>query len=280
MSGIINFSKMPTVGFSHHFYSDKEYSSTYGMEKSIELVYVESGGLLGKLGDHEFRVDEGCFLVLFRHLPISLYTDGKTPHSHCCIQLLGDYEFEFLPKNNDDNGLLSGLAIPFVTPPCEETEELKKILFSAVSDVGISKEENGLCAAISGLTILQKISRIYKKRLQENQTIQSILKYRIKKYVASNLSGQTTLDEIARHMDRTANYINFVFKKECGMSIGRYINQEKVRLLCEMIHLRNISFKVACENVGITDISYGYRLFKKHTGLTPREYLSSKSRVI
>ena len=39
---------------------------------------------------------------------------------------------------------------------------------------------------------------------------------------------------------------------------------------------KGLEFKSACESAGITDVSYGYRLFKKQMGITPGEYKNSQ----
>lgn len=276
--GVINFSTIPKIGIAHHFYTDKPYNVKYGREKSIEIVYVKSGTITCEIFDKEFTVTEGSFLIIFRHLPISLHTDGNPSYSHCCLRLLTDYDFKLFSDDSQKGIVPSGLILPFVTPPCKHTEELRNLLFSAVSDISISKN-NEFSTALAGLGILQKLSSIYKKILRENKGVQSILEYRVKKYISTNLFTKLSLEDIAKHLDKTPNYLNCVFKRECGMSIGKYINEEKVRVLCEMIQYREIPFGIACENIGITDISYGYRLFKKHTGLTPKEYLSSNKKV-
>ncbi|NLB81938.1 MAG: helix-turn-helix transcriptional regulator [Clostridiaceae bacterium] len=271
-AGIINNISIPTIGFAHHFYTDKSYHVNYGFQKSIEIVYIKVGSLFGELNGYNFEVSEDNFLILFRHLPIRLYTDGKNPHSHCSMQLLLDYDFDFFMNNSNKK---SGLILPFVTPSCTQTDCLKKDLFSAISDISMSKDEKQLSSAITGLNILKELSSIYQKKLLENKSPYSILEYQTKKYIASNLRNVLTLCDIAKHLNKTPNYLNYVFKKECGMSIIQYSNKEKIRLICEMIQYRDIPFKVACENVGISDISYAYRMFKKYIGITPKEYLLS-----
>ncbi|MBR1968959.1 MAG: AraC family transcriptional regulator [Clostridia bacterium] len=279
LGGIINFSEIPDIGFSHHFYTDKEYKATYALEKSLEIAYIESGNLLFCYENEQFAVKEGSILVLFRHLPIRLYADEKKPFSHCCMQLLFDYDFELITPERTLKSIPDGIVLPFIFPPCKETEEIKKLLFSAVYEYGIS-EKNKLLSVMNALTILQKISNIYKNNLHQNQKTQSLFEYKIKKYVASNLSEKITIDEIARKLNRTPNYLNSVFKKECGITIGQYISKEKVRFIAEIIRKENVSFAVACQNAGISDISYGYRLFKKHMGITPKEYISCKKKEL
>jgi methylphosphotriester-DNA--protein-cysteine methyltransferase len=65
-------------------------------------------------------------------------------------------------------------------------------------------------------------------------------------------------------------------KEECGITIHQYINKERVRLLGELLQTQSISFQSACSQLGIEDVSYGYRLFKRHMGMTPKEYLEGK----
>jgi two-component system response regulator YesN len=76
-------------------------------------------------------------------------------------------------------------------------------------------------------------------------------------------------------MDKTPNYLNSVFRKATGVSIHQYINREKMRLAASLMEEQSLTFAEACENVGISDLSHGYRLFKRHMGVTPKEYLSA-----
>jgi len=93
--------------------------------------------------------------------------------------------------------------------------------------------------------------------------------YKIKKIITGSKGEDISLDLLSRKIGKTPNYLNYVFKEETGMTIHSYIIKEKVRIICELILSRSLSFKDACQAVGINDVSYGYRLFKKQTGLTP-----------
>lgn len=271
--GVINFSEIPKIGFAHHFYVDREYHPKYGYKKGIEIVYVKKGNMLGELFDKTFLVQEGSFLILFRHLPVHLTTTGE--HSHCSVELGVDYDFTYIENIENYSEQHSGLVLPFVIPPCSENEQLKKDLYVIASDMAVSKEKNEMSATLLALSVLQKLSVIYEKSKTEKQSSTSIIEYKIKKFVAQNINGELTLNNIARELNMTPNYINCVFKKQCGISIIQYVNKEKVKLMCDMVQFRCVSFKVACENVGIYDVSYGYRLFKKHTGVTVKEYINS-----
>ena len=85
-------------------------------------------------------------------------------------------------------------------------------------------------------------------------------------------SWSVFLHILAKQQDISPGYLATVFKKETGITIGQYINSEKIRLISELMNNKGLSFRLACESVGIADVSYGYRLFKKQMGLTPGEY--------
>ena len=270
----IYFSTVPKIGFAHHFCTEKAHNTYYGKEKSIEIAYVEKGNLYGKFNDFYFEANEGDFLVLSRHLPMHLYTDGKSAHSHYSMQLIFEYDFSLVDMSTISRPPSCDLLIPFVTTQNIETEMLKRELISAISGLNISRENNHLSASITALNILNRINNIYSKKLRNNNLSgASLITYQIKKYISSNLHTRISLDDIDAKINKTPNYVNSVFKKETGITIIQYINQEKVRSICEFISNMGTTFSVACEAVGISDTSYGYRLFKKHMGVTPADYL-------
>ena len=122
---ILNLSDIPTIGFALHFYTEKDYSADYGSYKDLEIVYVKKGCIKGILYGYEFDINEDSFLVFFRDLPLHLHLDGGASYSHCCMQLCGNFTYEIYDESSSSN-TPSGLTLPLITPPCRETEELKK----------------------------------------------------------------------------------------------------------------------------------------------------------
>lgn len=270
-SALLKFNTIPKIGFAHHFYTDNYHSSYKSQSKSFEIVYVNSGTIEAELYGKTFYADEGSVFVLFRHLPISLKSSGNKSHSHCTVQVEFDYNFKLI---SDDFKLQPGcLILPFVTPPCPENEIIKKELYSIVSDLGISREENSFSSSLKFLEIMRQIDEKTRKTMAKKDS-SSVIDYKIKKYITKNIEKNITLSDIADFLALTPGYINHVFKETAGMPIKQYINSEKAKKIGVLMQKQGLSFKIACENVGITDCSYGYRLFKKHTGTTPSQFLS------
>jgi len=270
VNALLEFSSLPQIGFAHHFYAEN-HSSIYGKkEKSFEVVYVKSGRITGELYGQCFVAEQGSIFILFRHLPIRILSSG----AHCTVQLSMEYTFDLLEEGCPVPEEFPGIVVPFVIPPCSDNEVIKKDLYAIVSQMGISRKTNQMGASLCAMGVLEKINRLGRSNLSGAQQSGSILSYRVKKYIASHMDREVSLAELAAEMDKTPNYLNAVFKETNGITLHQYMSREKVRIIAELMENKGLPFKTACENVAVTDVSYGYRLFKKHTGLTPGEYLS------
>ncbi len=275
-SFLFKLNSVPEIGFAHHFYTEN-YVNDYGKEKNIgfEIVYVKSGVIEAEIYGEKFEIVPGSVFVLFRNLPFLLRSADNSPQSHCSVQLVADYEVELIESGNvPENN--SGIILPMVMPPCAESEKVYKELCEIISDVSISRRNDSLSSSLSAMGILSRIERIWRKNTVKKFNRSSLISFNVKKYVAEHIAEYIRLSEIAEEMNKSPNYINSVFKSENGITICRYINSEKVKLIAELMKNKGASFETACENVAIYDVSYGYRLFKKYMGATPREYLSSE----
>ncbi|MBQ8683080.1 MAG: helix-turn-helix transcriptional regulator [Clostridia bacterium] len=276
----VTFSALPQIGFAHHFYMEENYWQKYGKgDHSFELVYINGGGITGELYGKRFIAQPGSLLVLFRHLPIRLYSTDGLPQSHCSVQLIpGEYAFTLLGQDALPPEDFAGILLPFVLPPCEECESIRKELFAIVSDLGADRKGNALSASLRAMGVLAKVNALCRSSLYSDPG-GSPLDYRIKRYIIRHLGQKITLQDIAGRLGKSPNYLNSIFKKNNGISIHQYINREKVRLMAELMENKGLSFRDACLNVGVEEITYGYRLFKKHMGLSPGEYLRGLHRV-
>ena len=76
-------------------------------------------------------------------------------------------------------------------------------------------------------------------------------------------------------MDRFPNYLNSIYQQANGIPIRQYINQWKAIQITELMVNKGADFRTACENVDISDIPYGYRLYKRQLVTNPQQYTSA-----
>ena len=272
---LISFKKQLAFGFAHHIFWENTHQIQTDLQHSFVILYVKSGELTAKIYDKTFVAPTGSLLVLFRHFPFELFTADGSPQDYCSIQVYTDYTFALMEDNQDFPESFSGLALPVVTPHGPDTENIKKDILSIISHLSISRETYSFYASMTMCGILSKLDAIYRQKLHHGENSSTYWEYKIKRYLADNISRPLSLEEIAKAMGRTPNYLNSIFSKATGVSIHQYMNREKMQLVATLMEMRGLSFRQACENVGITDVSHGYRLFKKHMGITPNAYIHS-----
>lgn len=273
---LIRFQNIPSFGFAHHLYTEETRQIQNDIQHSFVLIYVKSGHLTAQIYDHIFEAPAGCVLVLFRHVPFQLLSLGNAPQDYCSIQIYTDYSFDFLEDNEDFPENFAGLALPVVIPPGSDAEQIKKDMYAIISNLSVSREAYGFSSAMTVCGILSRMDALYRQKQHRGKNTSVYWELKIKRYIADHIREPISLNQLANSMDKTPNYLNSVFRKATGVSIHQYINREKMRLVAILMEEELLSFREACENAGIADLSHGYRLFKRYVGITPKTYLSAE----
>lgn len=91
-------------------------------------------------------------------------------------------------------------------------------------------------------------------------------------FIYDNLHNRITLDELASLADLSPSYLSRLFHKEVGMTISQYITQKRVEAAENMLKFSEYSFVDISNYLCFSSESHFIRIFKKHTGYTPRVY--------
>lgn len=267
---------LPKIQFAHYFIKTG-HSQRYNIPKpDIEIVYVKNGYLDALIDNKSFRVPEGGILIYCRHYKAYLCAEKNVIHMHYTADMMLDYDCEITENANEYADSPSDcLLVPFFILPGKDENHLISKLLCIITD-HTSSPENDISCGIALLGLLSDISQSCKNKLYDEKKVSSSsLCRKVKNYVSENIAQKIELSDVAGYIGKTPNYINSVFRKSTGMTIGRYVAKEKVNMIAELRKTRDISFADACSSVGIDDVSYGYRLFKKYMGVTPKRYFSS-----
>ena len=62
------------------------------------------------------------------------------------------------------------------------------------------------------------------------------------------------------------------FKESFGITPIAYLNRDRMFMAMGMLSETNLSIEQIANKVGIRDVSYFARVFKKHCGVSPGEY--------
>ena len=91
-------------------------------------------------------------------------------------------------------------------------------------------------------------------------------------YINTNYSSPLTLEEMARIVCLSADYLSKIFKQETGTTFSRYLNDVRIARAKELIRQSRLRLTDISSMVGYDDQSYFTKVFTKTVGVSPSEY--------
>ena len=87
-----------------------------------------------------------------------------------------------------------------------------------------------------------------------------------------HLDGEISLHALAGRAGVSDSYLSARFKEETGETLSQWVRGRRVERAKELLSRENPSIAQVAEQVGVLDVSYFIRLFRRETGMTPGEY--------
>ncbi len=104
----------------------------------------------------------------------------------------------------------------------------------------------------------------------EEQTVD--LATQIAQYIEGHFREPITLETISQMFHYSTRYLTRVFKRKFDCSPIDFVIRNRMEWSKTLLATTNASISDVAADIGYTDIYYFSRLFKKQTGLTPRQY--------
>jgi len=267
----------------HFFEFEKNFFTENDSHPFCELVFVSSGELhvqsedyTGKLGRHE----------MILHRAGALHSLSCTPDNAPTIIIIGFAcdsdvlsEFSLRPVFLRDSSIKQLAEIVkegrnvFAPPydiPTFDMKKKKKQAFGSEQLLRILLEHFliGLVREYATGAHAQKSDTS-----PHTSTIREIITY-----VDDNYLEKITIDELAFLFNTNRATLCREFKAETGQTLVAYINEKKLSLAKDRIDNSTITFTQISSALHFDSIHYFTRFFKKHTGMTPKEWRSRKKK--
>ena len=81
-----------------------------------------------------------------------------------------------------------------------------------------------------------------------------------------------SLNEVADELHLSPPYFNRLFRQATGESFSAYLTGYRLHKVCELLRTTVQPLAQICRQVGLSNESYCYTLFKKEYGMTPNQY--------
>ena len=94
----------------------------------------------------------------------------------------------------------------------------------------------------------------------------------VKNYIYQHYEEDLNLEMLAEKVYLSSGYLSFIFKKETGMNLNRYIRVFRMEKAKELLCSTNMKVAQVSEHVGFANVSYFCRSFREYYGSSPESY--------
>ncbi|WP_099467218.1 response regulator transcription factor [Konateibacter massiliensis] len=246
--------------------------------EELFLAYNEARrGLLGKRNlvffdeVEEMALAQKSFdITLFSKEIISCYEQGDAQGIHTIFRNIGDLFREMNPRIEQLQDCCNKLLY-FVLTSMDKGE--KMISYTIKNEESGFQYINGLKSVGEIVDWLASLSRaICEEMSLENKDYSSRLAVETKNYIKEHVEGKLLLTDVAAHLEVNSSYLSLIFKRYSGIGFSDYVNQVKIEHAKALLCSGELKIYEVAERLGYDNAYYFSRVFKKHTGITPKEY--------
>ena len=91
-------------------------------------------------------------------------------------------------------------------------------------------------------------------------------------HITSKFNSKVTLEDLSNVTGLTPNYLASLFKQETGMTVGEYLTSFRIDSACALLSKTDYDYLQIALSLGFCTQSYFTKVFREHTGVTPRTY--------
>ncbi|MFI3174057.1 MAG: PocR ligand-binding domain-containing protein [Bacillota bacterium] len=135
----------------------------------------------------------------------------------------------------------------------------------------ILKMKNSEDLAIKLEYAIEAFSRSISVKAQDSGKQQEVIQ-KAANYISTHYAERLSLEEVANHVGLNASYFSTLFKESTGTSFKEHLNAVRVEESKKLLAHTTQSVIHIASAVGFEDQGYFTKVFKKYTGLTPKQF--------
>ena len=277
ISNVISISKICTI---HYYEFNKDYKFSGEAHDFWEMVYVDKGEIVVTAGDKDILMKQGEIIF---HSPFEYHNikaNGVTAPNvfvisfECRSSAISDFSGKYmtLPKNLRTyiSKIISEAKKTF-TQPMVRAENVKLQLLPSPIFGGEQLIRINLEALLIEILRLDNEVIYFSSKKTMNDHINS----EIVSILEQNLYNNIDISYICSQINYGKTYLCTLFKNMNGYSIIEYYNILKIAEAKKLIREKNYNFTEISNMLMFNNPHYFSQVFKKITGMSPREYSNS-----
>lgn len=236
------------------------------------LYFMQGGGDL-VVEDKAYRIQAGDMIITDPGELFHCSIDAKTYHQRLTIHITHQF-WEQLPCDYTplfriftDRKKGEGNLIPASVVKSSGLDAAMEALFALAQQQIPTRDMLALSKLIQLLCLLDSVSDTgIPQSSQKDPLLHQVLHY-LNKHCAEDIS----VEQVAEQFHITPSYLAHWFKRQTGLSPWNYVILR--RLQKANAHMsQGSSAEEACYLVGFDNYANFFRLYKKHTGITPSQF--------
>lgn len=244
----------------------------------MEIIHVISGVIIVKINHQVFELKENDYIFIHKG---SLHSIHQKPNQLNYAKYktivfnidLIDYrtrgfkERTLTDKINNGNIYFDFL----ITNKSSDYDEINELFHEIVS----TYKERKLNYELKIRGLLQILIFYVLNESQNNKAIKQKTQLDIAKaidLITRNIKKRYTIKNLADILHYSESHLMRKFKKNTGMTIINYINNERIKHAKDLLLFTDKNINYIAEQCGFEDDNYFIRVFKKQLNMTPKEF--------
>lgn len=280
-------SSKPIYVTKHNYIEHYREKKLYHNHSYFELVYVYRGSCVQNISNQAITMSEGDAMLLNPHALHWIYiTDpndivfnvmiSKEVFENSLLALLSDNQLLsnfFLDYFYQLNKIDDSIYFPFL-PQYSIQHLIQQLAEESLTDqLGSNTIMKALCLQI--FTYLAREYQHYYEATQEDLFVDRIALDMIH-YIQENLQT-VSLKRIAEKFNYSQTHISRLLKKSFHKGYLELIQNIRLQTAKDLLENTQFTMEEISNQVGVYDVSYLYKIFKKKYGLSPVQYRKEKA---
>jgi len=204
----------------------------------------------------------------------ALITKVKTGNVQEAKGILNDLlGYVLFSEGNDLNAVktraieLSSLLSRAAIESGASTDAILRINNQFLKNLSDITDLDNLCLKLQEIVEVFTESMFHHMPTKNNEVIKKAFAY-----ISQNYSSSLSLEAVANHVHLNPAYFSTIFKESSGSSFKEYLNMVRIEESKHLLANTDYSIINIAIATGFEDQSYFSKVFKKYTGLTPKQY--------
>jgi YesN/AraC family two-component response regulator len=268
-----------TLYLSYDKVSDNVSMPHHHFHIGYEIYYLLSGKRYYFIQDRTYHITKGTLVIINSHELHRTASTDTLGYERIVInfnerfltvenELTNKALRQFYNRINDNHCLVINLSE-------KQQFQIENILSLMIDEIGAKR--SGFEAFIQAylmqlvLTVNRYLDNLYPEQFRhlssKHESVSGIIGY-INKHFQQHLK----ISDISEKFFISPYYFSRIFKDATGFTFVEYLNSLRVKESQKLLLNTNMKINTICKKVGFGSVSQYNRVFKKITGISPREY--------